>query len=101
MSDMGEMFSALNKVRQEKRADNREQSAEYLAQRGIPFVKKNGGAHLIVEGDECFIDFWPGTGKWIARNGQKGFGVRNLVNFIVPSNVEVSSEGKRRLPESA
>ena len=86
MSDMCEMFNALKKVRQEKRADNREQSAEYLAQRGIPFVEKNGGAHLIVEGNECFIDFWPGTGKWIARNGNKGFGVRNLVNFIVPTN---------------
>ena len=61
---------------------NRENSADYLAQREIPFVPKNGGAHLIVEGKDCFIDFWPGTGKWHSRCGKKGFGVRNLVAFI-------------------
>lgn len=66
---------------------NRENSADYLAQREIPFVQKNGGAHLIVEGKDCFIDFWPGTGKWHSRCGKKGFGVRNLVAFIeTPSN---------------
>lgn len=87
MSDMGDMFNDLKKVRQEKRADNRESSAEYLRQRGIPFVEKNLGAHLIVEGSAGFIDFWPGTGKWHSRCGKKGFGVRNLVAFIgVPSN---------------
>ena len=65
----------------------RENSADYLAQREIPFVSKNGGAHLIVEGKDCFIDFWPGTGKWHSRCGKKGFGVRNLVAFIeTPSN---------------
>lgn len=88
-SEMGEMFNALKKERQEKRADNRESSAEYLRQRGIPFVEKNMGAHLIVEGRECFIDFWPGTGKWHSRCGKKGFGVRNLVAFIGgPSNAK-------------
>lgn len=87
-SEMGEIFNALKKERQEKRASNRENSAEYLRERGIPFVEKNGGAHLIVEGKECFIDFWPGTGKWSSRCGNKGFGVRNLVAFIgAPSNV--------------
>ncbi len=86
-SEMGEMFNALKKMKQEKRANNRENSAEYLAERGIPFVSKNGGAHLIVEGNECFIDFWPGTGKWNSRCGKKGFGVRSLVVFIgAPSN---------------
>ena len=93
-SDMGEMFNALKKKRQAKRADNRENSAEYLSERGIIFVAKNNGAHLIVEGAECFIDFWPGTGKWHSRCGKKGFGVRNLVAFIgTPSNAEVSGAG--------
>jgi len=81
-SEMGEAFNALRKERQEKRASNRENSAAYLAGRGITFVVKNDGAHLIVEGKECFIDFWPGTGKWNSRCGKKGFGVRNLVKFI-------------------
>ena len=77
-----EYWRDIKQAKQEKRADNRESSAEYLAQRGIPFVSKNGGAHLVVEGKDCFIDFWPGTGKWHSRCGKKGFGVRNLVAFI-------------------
>lgn len=90
MSDMGDDFRALKKARQEKRADNRENSAEYLEVRGVPFTSKNAGAHLIVEGKECFIDFWPGTGKWHSRCGRKGFGVRNLCEFIgVSSNAEL------------
>ena len=71
------------------RASHGQAPADYLAQREIPFVPKNGGAHLIVEGRDCFIDFWPGTGKWHSRCGKKGFGVRNLVAFIeTPSNAE-------------
>ena len=95
MSDMGEMFNDLKKIRQEKRADNRENSAEYLVQREIPFVSKNGGAHLIVEGRECPIDFWPGTGKWHSRCGKKGFGVRNLVAFIGAPNALSSPAAKQ------
>ncbi len=81
-SEIGEMFNEFKRLRQEKRADNRGNSATYLAERGIPFVSKNGGAHLIVDGKECQIDFWPGTGRWISHCGKKGFGVRNLVAFI-------------------
>lgn len=77
-----EYWRDIKQARQEKRADNRENSAEYLRERGIPFVEKNNGAHLIVEGKDCFIDFWPWPGKWHSRCGKKGFGVRNLVAFI-------------------
>lgn len=82
MSEMDEFWRDVNRARQDKRADNRVQSSDYLEHRAIPFVSKNGGAHLIVEGRDCFIDFWPGTGKWVARNGVKGFGVRSLVTYI-------------------
>lgn len=76
------MWRSYREASQQKRANNREQSAEYLRQHGIPFTTNNYGAHLIVEGHTCFIDFWPGTGKWHSRDGTKGFGVRNLVNHI-------------------
>ncbi len=65
-----------------KRASNRENSAQLLLDAGIVFTTNNGGAHLIVEGKENFIDFWPGTGKWNSRCGKKGFGVRNLIAFV-------------------
>jgi len=81
-SDMAEFWRDVKEARQEKRANNRASSAALLAEAGVPFASKNMGAHLIVEGKDCFIDFWPGTGKWISRNGQKGFGVRNLLSHI-------------------
>ena len=82
MSDSVEDFKFLKAVQQQKRADNRTSSAEYLHQHGIPFEEKNNGAHLIVEGRDCFIDFWPGTGRWNSRCGRKGFGVKQLEVFI-------------------
>lgn len=82
MSELADDFRAMKKANQEKKSNNREQSAQYLKRHDIPFETKNNGAHLIVEGKDCFVDFWPGTGKWITRKGERGFGVRNLVKFI-------------------
>ena len=82
MGDMGELFNAMKEKSKERRSSHREQSPKMLKGANIPFESKNGGAHLIVEGFECYIDFWPGTGKWISRNGKKGFGVRNLIKYI-------------------
>jgi len=61
--------------------DKRDSSAQYLRVREIPFTSHNNGAHLIIEGKTCYIDFWPGTGKWNCRSGKKGFGLRNLVEY--------------------
>lgn len=84
MGDMAEDFKFLNQISKDKRESNRNSSPAYLERFAIPFETKNGGAHLIVEGSKGFVDFWPGTGKWIARSGEKlkGFGVRNLVTAI-------------------
>ena len=82
MGDMGEIFNDMKEESKDRRSSHREQSPLMLEDAGIQFESKNKGAHLIVEGSECFIDFWPGTGKWIARNGKKGFGVRNLIKYV-------------------
>lgn len=82
MGDMGEVFNAMKEESKDRRASHREQSPLMLERAGIPFESRNMGAHLIVEGKDCFIDFWPGTGKWNARNGKKGFGVRNLIKYV-------------------
>ncbi len=87
MGDMGDFWRDVKPEMQarskEKRANNREQSAKLLSDAGIVFSSNNNGAHLIVEGRDCFVDFWPGTGKWITRNKEAGFGVRNLIKHIV------------------
>jgi len=82
MGDTGDDFRAMSEHSKNKRANNREQSAQYLTKHDILFESKNNGAHLIVEGRDCYIDFWPGTGKWKTRKGKSGFGVRNLVRHI-------------------
>ena len=81
MSEMGEMWRDLKKLRQEKRADNRENSAGWLTREGIPFESRSDGAHLIVTPPHGpLIDFWPGTGKWIVRGAKKHHrGVASLV----------------------
>lgn len=83
MSDTADDFNFLKQIRQEKRASNREQSAEILQRAGILFESKNVGAHLIVQAGRTIVDFWPGTGKWIPRGQREGRrGVRNLIKFV-------------------
>lgn len=82
MGDMKEVFQEMKSDKKEKKAMNRETSKEYLNKSGIVFTEHNGGAHLIVEDKDCYIDFWPGTGRWKTRKGVPGFGVKNLVSFI-------------------
>ncbi|MES0444918.1 MAG: hypothetical protein ABUJ92_00095 [Desulfobacterales bacterium] len=81
MGDVGETFNALKDLSREKRARNREASPEILTRKGILFESKNLGAHLIVQGRDCVIDFWPGTGKFFARGGRGGRGVYNLIKL--------------------
>lgn len=83
MSDMGDDFREWKKRSQRKRESNRATSANILEANRIPFEVKNGGAHLIVGGGPCLIDFWPGTGKFIGRDGKtSGRGVRNLIKAM-------------------
>jgi hypothetical protein len=87
MSEMAEVFNAWNKLKQEKRADNREQSTAMLTAVGIQFESKNAGAHLIVTASHLTIDFWPGTGLWQVRGySSRKRGVRNLIKFCKEVN---------------
>jgi hypothetical protein len=82
MSEIGEIYGAMKEASQEKRANNRQSSAEILKNKGVEFESKNLGAHLIVTGKKGLIDFWPGTGKFIPRNGgRNGRGVFNLLKL--------------------
>lgn len=81
MSDIGEIYKALKNSNNEKRENNRENSTRILKEKGVAFEIKNYGNHLIVEGKESLIDFWPSTGKFITRNGKTGRGVFNLLKL--------------------
>lgn len=80
--DMGDTFNAMKEASKERRANNRDRSTEILVLAGVPFVSKNNGAHLIVDGR---FDFWPGTGLWKERDARrKGRGIRSLLASVKP-----------------
>ncbi len=98
MGDMGDYWHDVRptmvKKSQQRRANNRDRSAALLRSNGVPFESKNGGAHLIVQGHQVLIDFWPGTGLWQERGSiaTRGFiatgrGVRSLVKRITGRNI--------------
>lgn len=86
MSELGETFRVLKERSQQRRALNRESSPKLLEAAGIPFEEKNWGAHLIVQGPNSLVDFWPGTGRWVDRGGSRGFGVRKLIKHLKGEN---------------
>ena len=64
-------------------AQMRQQGLASLKERGVAFSEHNGGAHLVVQGLHGFIDYWPGTGKWVCRVSRKsGFGSETLIRYI-------------------
>ena len=82
MSETHEIYSEIRKISKNKRAANREWSANKLTKLGVQFEYCNNGAHLIVVGNTSYIDFWPGTGKWISRDGTSGRGIKSLLRLI-------------------
>lgn len=81
--NMGDIFRSFTKLKQEKRASNRQQSADTLKSLGIPFADPNAGAHLIIRiTPSATADFWPGTGLWKIRNKGNGRGIRSLIKAI-------------------
>lgn len=87
MGDMGDDFRAMKQHNKEKRASNTKSSTELLSENRIGFESKNFGAHLIVEGMKGKVDFWPSTGKWIARSGNYGRGIKSLINSISKESI--------------
>lgn len=85
--DMGEFWRGVKEQSQQKRATNREDSAQMLKAAGVEFQDHNLGAHLIVTAPNTLVDFWPGTGLWTPRSTKKSKrGVRSLIAFCRKGN---------------
>ena len=81
-NEISETFKALKQHSQERRANNRDQSARLLQEAGIEFQERNAGAHLVCHIHGTIYDFWPGTGLFINRTTQRrGRGVRHLLTL--------------------
>ena len=90
MSEVGEAFAAMKEADKVKKAANLAASTKILEELNIPFESKNRGIHLVVTGkkDELF-DFWPSTGKFIARKSSvSGRGIRTLLGYCNGKNKE-------------
>jgi len=88
--DFNALRSTLRDESMQKRAHNRESSPQVLERYKVGYERHNGGAHLIVRRGGMVVDFWPGTGKWIARGegGTAGRGVFKLLSYLkVGANV--------------
>lgn len=89
-SDIALDGAALDERSKERRAHNRESSADILNKAGVPFTTNNGGVHLIVAHGAWLVDFWPGTGLWRAHLSHpdqrkfhsKGRGVFSMLKLI-------------------
>lgn len=85
-----EMWREWKKMKQDARAQRRENAPEQLEAAGIPFTVHNGGAHLILDTHLGFVDFWPGTTKWKTRTfpEQSGHGLTKLLTLVKPAFAE-------------
>ena len=89
--NMGEFWRDVKAASQVTRASNRQSSPDLLRAAGVPFLSKNGAAHLIIKTDGGnTVDFWPGTGLWIMRGStQRHGGVRTLISFCKPGRAAI------------
>lgn len=83
MGDLGDDYRALRKHRQEAKHQRKDEAIRLFTLHKVNYTVHNNGAHFIVEGPNCYIDFWPGTGRWIPRNtSELNFGIVNLLKLL-------------------
>lgn len=85
MSEIGDAFREMRIRLQEKRLKNKLYSTcklhDFCYQNNLVVESKNDGVHLIIKTDPA-IDFWPSTGLWIVRNGQRKRGIKSLLKYL-------------------
>ena len=84
MSETGDMWREVKKIRSSAKAQRREQGPLVLREHNVFFTTHNNGAHLRIEGLKGeMIDFWPGTGAWkssVPHTG--GRGLKELLGYL-------------------
>lgn len=83
-NEVTEMWAAIKQQRAEKRGHNRHASAKHLEDLGVPMTIHNCGAHIIIKFGGIWVDFWPGTGLFRAREPKvwENRGIFNLVKYL-------------------
>ena len=68
-------------AKREKGASRVKAAPAHLTRAGIKHDIRNNGQHIIVEGIDSFIDFWPSTDRWNTRFGFKSRGLFALIKY--------------------
>ena len=77
--DVKPVYKQRSKV---KREGNKNSSTNWLKNCGFSFESHNNGIHLVVSTRKGIVDFWPSTGKWIARDsGKTGRRVKGILDM--------------------
>lgn len=82
--DASDMWRSYKAQRRQKRHDNLSSSIGILKSRGVMLVSANDYIHTQIRDDRFFIDYWPSTGKWVARKpeSKEGRGFQSLLKFL-------------------
>jgi hypothetical protein len=98
---MGDVFKAAREESKERRAANRENGRKALDEAGVAYRVKNQGAHIIIERHQvCYVEYWPGTGRWNSRGMWKtrhnghypattGRGIASLMAYLKSKGIGV------------
>ena len=79
-SEMGEIYYAMRKAKQERKQANKANGTEKIKRSGYSFVTHNDGLHIVIENR---VDYWPSTGKFIDRQTKrKGRGILPLLKYL-------------------
>lgn len=99
-NEVTELWRDYRKHQQARRAQRREDGRARLIAEGVSFQEHNGGAHLIVMGGQnCVIDYWPGTAKWYERGTSvRGRGCSRLLRLIDHRAKQMAERHARPMP---
>ena len=82
MGGMGEIFNEITEQKKKRARKRKLSSSEILEGRSLVVKICNNGEHLIIEGLEGLIDFWPSTGRFITRDKKvSDWGVHKLLTL--------------------
>lgn len=84
---MRDDFDAMKADRKARKDERRKANERLLERTGLPWVKKNNGAHWTLRrGAGLGVDVFPGTGCWLIRlspsSRRRGRGVSQLLKLM-------------------
>lgn len=84
MSENSPVYKSMRELDKNKKLGSLEKSAKLLKMYKVRFASNLEGVHLVVySGSMGCVDFWPGTGRWLARvEAKRGYGIFSLLKYI-------------------